>query len=264
MHRSIFITAFLAPLALTCALESSCHGQVANAAVQVQAIAPAEPDPFTLDAPAAPSVAAPASSAADSSAAQGEAPVDDAQAGSGIVPTNAVAPVAAPALPRLAPRGETESPAALGKSADASTLVTVGGSLTLVVGLFLLVTWVLRRGTPQGSGQLPRDVVEMLGRAPLPGRQQMHLIRIGSKLLLVNVTPNGAETLTEITDPLEVDRLVGLCQQRKPNSSTAAFQSVLEDLSRYGDRDELAFEEANLPHGRRSGRAARGSGGARD
>ena len=40
-----------------------------------------------------------------------------------------------------------------------------------------------------------RDVVQVLGRAPLSGKQQMHLVRFGGKLLLLSVTPSGAETL---------------------------------------------------------------------
>ena len=68
-------------------------------------------------------------------------------------------------------------------------------------------------GGAKSATLLPTEVVEVLGRAPLAGRQQMHLLRCGNKLLLVSVTPTGAETLTEVTDPVEVDRLSGLCRQ---------------------------------------------------
>ncbi len=104
--------------------------------------------------------------------------------------------------------------------------VTVIGSLAVVLGVFFLVAWGLRRASPRAAGILPGEVFETLGRAPMDGRQQVHLLRCGNKLLLVSVTPAGAETLTEITDPMEVDRLAGLCQQANPNSSTAAFRQV--------------------------------------
>ena len=82
---------------------------------------------------------------------------------------------------------------------------------------------------------MPGEVVEVLGRAPLANRQQIHLLRCGNKLLLVSVTPTGAETLTEITDPMEVDRLAGLCQQAQPGSATAAFRKVLQQFGHEPD-----------------------------
>ncbi len=113
-----------------------------------------------------------------------------------------------------------------------SSLVTIGTSLTLVLGLFLLVAWVLRRATPGQVASLPKGAVEVLGRAPLAGRQQLHLLRCGNKLLLVSVMPGGVECLTEITEPAEVDRLCGLCQTTRPDSVTAAFRNVLHQMSK--------------------------------
>jgi len=111
-------------------------------------------------------------------------------------------------------------------------VVAVGGSLAVVLGVFFLIVWALRSAAPRGLTLLPSEVVEVLGRAPLAGRQQLHLLRCGKKLILVSVTPAGAETLTEIDDPEEVDRLAGLCQQARPNSATAAFRQVLRQLAR--------------------------------
>jgi len=110
-------------------------------------------------------------------------------------------------------------------------VVTVGGSLAVVLGVFFLIAWAVRSAAPRGLTLLPSEVVEVLGRAPLAGRQQLHLLRCGKKLILVSVTPAGAETLTEISDPEEVDRLAGLCQQARPNSATAAFRQVLRQLA---------------------------------
>jgi flagellar biogenesis protein FliO len=93
-------------------------------------------------------------------------------------------------------------------------LETGAASLGLVAGLFLLVAWVARRGGPHSATPLPHAAVEVLGRAPLVGRQHVHLVRCGNKLLLVCVLPGGAQTLTEVTDPAEVERLVSICQGR--------------------------------------------------
>lgn len=118
--------------------------------------------------------------------------------------------------------------------------VTVLGSLAVVLGIFLLVAWGMRRAAPAGSIALPGEVFEVLGRAAMSGRQQVHLLRCGKKLVLVSVTPAGAETLTEITDEPEVDRLSGLCQQARPNSATAAFRQVFGQLARGRGAPEFA------------------------
>ena len=111
------------------------------------------------------------------------------------------------------------------------SLVTVVGSLAVVVGLFLVVVWGMRRTLPGHVPTLPKEVVDVLGRAALASRQQVYLLRCGNRLLLVSVTPAGVETLTEIVDPLEVDRLAGLCVQSRPDSTTAAFHQFFHQFA---------------------------------
>jgi hypothetical protein len=73
--------------------------------------------------------------------------------------------------------------------------------------------------------------VSVLGRVPLAARQFAQLVRVGNKLVLLSVTPAGAETLTEITDPVEIDRLLGLCLERQSHSSTSEFDDVFRKLA---------------------------------
>jgi flagellar biogenesis protein FliO len=127
--------------------------------------------------------------------------------------------------------GDHSDKAGLGKSSPLSAMFTVGGSLSIVLGLFLVVAWAMRKTAPRGTNRLPKEVFEILGRAPLGARQQVQLLRYGSKLLLVSITPHGTETLTEVTDPLEVDRIAGICQQGNPKSSTAAFRQVFQQVA---------------------------------
>jgi flagellar biogenesis protein FliO len=58
----------------------------------------------------------------------------------------------------------------------------------------------------------------------------MQLVRVGNKVLLLAVTANSAETLTEITDPDEIDRLNGICRQNQPGSISASFREILSQL----------------------------------
>jgi flagellar biogenesis protein FliO len=114
------------------------------------------------------------------------------------------------------------------------SIYTVITALAIVLGAFLLFAWALRRGGKNSGtrrGLLPADAVSVLGRVPLAARQFADLLRVGNKLVLVAQTPSGPTTLTEITDPVEVDRLVGLCQQFDPHSTTKAFEQVFQQLS---------------------------------
>jgi flagellar protein FliO/FliZ len=154
---------------------------------------------------------------------------------------NSVAPRQLPAtkekaLP-LPPRGSAQS--AEGKEtrpakpvAAASSLFTGLAALAVVLGLFFVAAWTLRRAMPAAPGRLPSEVVEVLGRSPLAARQFAHLIRCGNKLLLVHLAPGTAETLTEITDPAEVDRIAGLCRQTHPQSTTATFRQIFQQFAR--------------------------------
>ncbi len=110
-------------------------------------------------------------------------------------------------------------------------IVTVAASLAVVLGLFWLCAWLMRRGLPSSARRLPPEVVDVLGRAPLAGRQQMHVLRFGNKLLLVCISSSGVDTLGEITDPAEIDRLAGLCEQLQPQSATTAFQQIFGQLA---------------------------------
>jgi flagellar biosynthetic protein FliO len=103
-------------------------------------------------------------------------------------------------------------------------------SLLVVLGLFFGLAWLMKRGLPKGARLLSSDVVQVLGRAPLGGRQQMHVVRFGNKLLLVSLSPGGVETLSEIVDPVEVDRLAGICQQADAHSATNAFRSIFRQF----------------------------------
>jgi flagellar biogenesis protein FliO len=112
------------------------------------------------------------------------------------------------------------------------SIYTTGTALAIVLGLFLLCAWTLRRGGRKSVQMLPAEVVSVLGRVPLAGRQFAQLVRVGNKLVLLSITPSGVERLTEITDPVEIDRVLGLCLQRESHSSTSEFDDVFRQLAK--------------------------------
>lgn len=128
----------------------------------------------------------------------------------------------------LAPFSDKERLGA--RTGEVPSFLTGAASLGIVLGLFLLVVWVVRRGMPKSAALLPHEAVELLGRAPLFGKQQVHLVRCGNKILLLCASPSSVETLTEITDSDEVERLTELCQQRHGSSAPATFRQTFQQF----------------------------------
>lgn len=124
------------------------------------------------------------------------------------------------------------------------SLYTTLTALALVVGLLLLCTWAVRRGSRGSTAILSDEVVSVLGHTPLAGRQVAQLLRVGNKLVLISVTPSGAQTLAEVTDPTEVERLLDLCLQRSPHRTTADFDKTFRRLSREKSTHRKLGEEA--------------------
>jgi len=160
---------------------------------------------------------------------------------------------------RLGPLLTSETPARraasprdanLFKLPQIDSLATAGTGLAIVVGLFLLCMALVRRGGPKPTSPLPRDVVAVLGRVPLAARNFAQLLQIGNKLVLVAVSPEGVSPISEVTDPQEVGRILGLCQRGQKGSSAAEFQEVLERLAAEPAKGFLGGE-ATVSHQRR-------------
>jgi flagellar biogenesis protein FliO len=192
----------------------------------------------------------PSAASANEDARYAAAPIAPPRIDSAIVPAVAQEPAAAASNEpsrKLAPPSNFDNHASdqTGRASEIArrvpsfglpvqSIYTVVSALAIVIGSFLLFAWAIRRnnrntGTRRGS--VPNDAVTVLGRVPLAARQFAELLRVGNKLVLVAATPNGPTALTEISDPAEVDRIVGLCQQFEPNSATKAFEQVFQQFS---------------------------------
>lgn len=95
---------------------------------------------------------------------------------------------------------------------------TVAG-LFAVFGVFVGVrVWLTRHG-PVGLRGLPVEALELLGRRTIEPRVSIHIVRCGPKILVLGVGPDGVRTLTEITDPVEIDLMAGACRKKESGRS---------------------------------------------
>ena len=129
------------------------------------------------------------------------------------------------------------------------SLTTAGGGLAIVLGLFLVCAWLMRRSGPKPSSPLPKEAVAVLGRVPLAASHFAHLVQLGSKLVLVSVGPDRVTPLAEVSDPNEVHRLLSLCTRNHKHSTTAEFHQVLEELANEPARGFLG-DQASRGHAR--------------
>ena len=60
------------------------------------------------------------------------------------------------------------------------------------------------------------------------GRMALQLLRFGNKLVLVAMTAEGAETLAEVSDPKQVERLTKLCRGENSSDITQSFHEILK------------------------------------
>ncbi len=101
------------------------------------------------------------------------------------------------------------------QKANSPDLRRMLGSLALVVGGYLALVVVLRKFGGSGQRGIPAEVVSVLGNLPYGHKQNLRLVRLGSKLVLLLNGPEGTHPIGEITNPDEVEYLASLCQGKK-------------------------------------------------
>ncbi|HAU36557.1 MAG TPA: flagellar biosynthetic protein FliO [Phycisphaerales bacterium] len=110
-------------------------------------------------------------------------------------------------------------------------------ALAIVVGLIFLLRWVLRRmGSPSA---VRRGPMEVIARTTVSGRQQLLLVRLGERLLVVGSGPEGMTSLGEVRDPAEVAALT--------QSAEAGRASVVETLREKFSRRQPAGRDEGKP-----------------
>lgn len=103
-----------------------------------------------------------------------------------------------------------------------------GGALLIVLILIAASAKLLQRRGLTPQHRLPPEVLEVLGRGLVDERNAIHLVRCGSRLLVLGSSVSGLTSLTEIDDPAEVESLAALCRSREnvtvAESITKLFQ----------------------------------------
>ena len=164
----------------------------------------------------------------------------------GITPTNPATTSTSPNTSFESPRMQVEvihNELALKPPSDANVktstrprgwlgnLFSMVFSLLLVLGIFAILVWVVRKSGIQQSSSLPSPVLQVLGRSMLAPRQQLYVVRFGPKLLLVSHQLGQTQTLSEIDDPAEVERIAAACDSSSHGGVAKTFRQVFQEMA---------------------------------
>jgi len=94
---------------------------------------------------------------------------------------------------------------------------------------------------PSATSRGQSRVVEVLSRSPLAPKQQVMLLRVGRRVIVVGDSGTQMNTLCEISDPDEVAGLVGQLREEK-TAAAAAFSSLFGRFNRRFGSDEERIE----------------------
>lgn len=117
------------------------------------------------------------------------------------------------------------------------------GALAIVIGLALMLRLLARsvaghaggiRAQLGAGGRAPSGVISVLARFPIARGQTLVLLRLDRRVLLLNQTPVGFATLTELVDAEEVASIVRKCEVggRNGDDGSHGFDSVLRAMER--------------------------------
>lgn len=152
-------------------------------------------------------------------------------------------PAPSHSFPTLRPRAATAGQAERSGQQPANndpripqSLITVGSSLAVVLGLFVGLIWLTRRlgGRAGHGGAIPSDVLQPLGSTPLDGRTRLTMFRCGHRIVVIAQGPTGVQPITEITAPDEVRDLTAACLGSSKRAFAATLQSIEQEPAAAG------------------------------
>ena len=131
-------------------------------------------------------------------------------------------PVAETKTP-IPPRGEkSESGDSSQKNrSGAASLLRTCANLALVLAVIFGLFYITKRFAPKPKESLPKEALETLGELPFTAKIRLRLVRFGPKLLLLAVSGDRVETVSELTDPTEIAALIERCPIRSRKTGAA-------------------------------------------
>lgn len=120
--------------------------------------------------------------------------------------------------------GETKPPEN-SFSSSPTDMSRVGLALMIVIGVIFLMRWAGRKMFLLPSHVKPNPAIKVLSRTVLSPKQQVMLLQVGKRLIVVGDSGGRMNALSEITDPDEVAGLMGEAASAKMDRAESALRS---------------------------------------
>lgn len=140
----------------------------------------------------------------------------------------------------LAPRANTTSNTArAGENQELKRGGAVGKSsllrdlwpLLAVLALIAGIVFFLKKYMPVRRMLAGSQVLQIVARTHVSAKQQLMLVKLGRKMVLIGVSPERIQTVATVDDPDQVALLMGDIASQSPRSMSRAFVESMEDES---------------------------------
>ncbi len=132
------------------------------------------------------------------------------------------------------PQSDAQGGAILGGAGWLRTVVALAGVIGLILGLRVLLVRVGKRSGLMGQlgagGRAPSGVLSVLGRYPVSKGHTLVLLQVDRKVLLLNQTSAGFQTLTEIAEADDVASILMKTRDEEGISEAARFNRMLREM----------------------------------
>lgn len=99
-------------------------------------------------------------------------------------------------------------------------------AMAVVIGLILVLKMVVGKMYPSVGANKGGRVIRVLTRSPISPKQQVMLLQVGKRVIVVGDSAGQLSTLTEISEPDEVATLLGQIESAETVVPTSRFSSL--------------------------------------
>jgi flagellar biogenesis protein FliO len=182
-------------------------------------------------------------------------------------PTTKPASAARPPAPRgqyeqaplVARPAASQSSASAAATTQSTTAVPTGSAapigmdvprvalgLAAVLALIFVLRWVARWAFPSVASARPTSAMRVLSRTAVSPKQQLLLVQVGKRVLVVGDSAGQLRGISEIAEPNEAAALVAQITEEQSRSSTKAFGSLFGRAKNgFEARDEAPAQQGD-------------------
>lgn len=138
------------------------------------------------------------------------------------------------------------APAKINNSTPTFAVTTI---LIIVAVVLCLLILLLKRYSPNAKALFSTPAMEILGRTQVDRQKYFALLRVGRRVIVVGVNPDGFNALSEITEPSEVTELLTIAKPQNKagkNVFLDLFKKQVNESENASELSEIQTRVKNL------------------